>query len=433
AAAQHGAEVVLATKLRLGDSNTVMAEGGIQAAIEKPDTPQKHFNDTVQAGRGERAVEVAQQLEQPKLRSLIRGRVLLAQGRPDAALAALDEGVRLWPNNPAGRFLTGQAAERSGRFDRAISEYREALRANAAVTEAGLALAGLHQLRDDRAAALDAIWRFVRSRPREPAGYIASVRIARAIDAEAVRVESLRRLAALPGQAAAALALRAEASLEDEGPDAALALIEASDLALTDPTNLAALRVWLDAQARQGGHETALATLREAAASHPDAAIFRELEAGVLRAAGDPSLARQQLERALELAPDLVTTLRALADLEAAEGNTDAALALCDRAIRADPEDPAAALAAIRLLEDDPARGDEVVQRLVWLLARHPREAAATYDLARHLAQRGDPLRALAYAERSLWLLEPRALADRDWIEELRASADATAVAPAGS
>ena len=52
-AARHGAQVVLATKLRLGDSNTVMAEGGIQAAIEKSDTPQKHFDDTVQAGRGE--------------------------------------------------------------------------------------------------------------------------------------------------------------------------------------------------------------------------------------------------------------------------------------------------------------------------------------------------------------------------------------------
>ena len=32
-AAEHGARVILATKLRLGDSNTVMAEGGIQASI----------------------------------------------------------------------------------------------------------------------------------------------------------------------------------------------------------------------------------------------------------------------------------------------------------------------------------------------------------------------------------------------------------------
>jgi len=49
-AAESGAKVILATKLRLGDSNTVMAEGGIQASIEKGDTPQLHFNDTFKAG-----------------------------------------------------------------------------------------------------------------------------------------------------------------------------------------------------------------------------------------------------------------------------------------------------------------------------------------------------------------------------------------------
>jgi len=52
-AAKAGADVILATKLRLGDSNTVMAEGGIQASIEKNDTPQLHFNDTIRAGHGE--------------------------------------------------------------------------------------------------------------------------------------------------------------------------------------------------------------------------------------------------------------------------------------------------------------------------------------------------------------------------------------------
>jgi L-aspartate oxidase len=49
-AAKAGARVTLATKLRLGDSNTVMAEGGIQASIEKDDTPQFHYDDTLKAG-----------------------------------------------------------------------------------------------------------------------------------------------------------------------------------------------------------------------------------------------------------------------------------------------------------------------------------------------------------------------------------------------
>ena len=47
-----GAKVILATKLRMGDSNTVMAEGGIQASIDKDDTPQMHYDDTLAAGHG---------------------------------------------------------------------------------------------------------------------------------------------------------------------------------------------------------------------------------------------------------------------------------------------------------------------------------------------------------------------------------------------
>lgn len=42
--------VLLVTKLRIGDSNTVMAEGGIQAAIGEDDSPQLHYEDTLRAG-----------------------------------------------------------------------------------------------------------------------------------------------------------------------------------------------------------------------------------------------------------------------------------------------------------------------------------------------------------------------------------------------
>lgn len=49
-AAQQGAKVLLVTKLRLGDSNTVMAEGGIQACVGPDDSPQLHYEDTLRAG-----------------------------------------------------------------------------------------------------------------------------------------------------------------------------------------------------------------------------------------------------------------------------------------------------------------------------------------------------------------------------------------------
>ena len=49
-AAEHDARVILTTKLRLGDCNTVMAEGGLQASVGVDDTPQQHFEDTLRAG-----------------------------------------------------------------------------------------------------------------------------------------------------------------------------------------------------------------------------------------------------------------------------------------------------------------------------------------------------------------------------------------------
>jgi len=45
-----GANVLLATKLRLGDANTVMAEGGMQAAVNPEDSPIRHFADTLKGG-----------------------------------------------------------------------------------------------------------------------------------------------------------------------------------------------------------------------------------------------------------------------------------------------------------------------------------------------------------------------------------------------
>ncbi len=47
----EGAAVLLATKLRLGDSNTVMAEGGMQVSISPEDSPVRHYLDTLRGGQ----------------------------------------------------------------------------------------------------------------------------------------------------------------------------------------------------------------------------------------------------------------------------------------------------------------------------------------------------------------------------------------------
>ena len=47
---QAGANVMIVTKLRIGDANTMMAEGGIQAADKPGDSPAQHYLDVMGGG-----------------------------------------------------------------------------------------------------------------------------------------------------------------------------------------------------------------------------------------------------------------------------------------------------------------------------------------------------------------------------------------------
>ena len=57
-----GANVMITTKLRFGDANTMMAQGGIQAADKENDTPAIHYLDVVGGGRFENVPELARAL-----------------------------------------------------------------------------------------------------------------------------------------------------------------------------------------------------------------------------------------------------------------------------------------------------------------------------------------------------------------------------------
>lgn len=61
-AAENGSKVILATKLRLGDSNSVMAQGGIQAATKENDSPMLHYLDVMGGGHFDNIPELAKAL-----------------------------------------------------------------------------------------------------------------------------------------------------------------------------------------------------------------------------------------------------------------------------------------------------------------------------------------------------------------------------------
>ncbi len=57
-----GSKVLMITKLRIGDANTMMAEGGIQAADKANDSPQQHFLDAFGGGHFDAKKELVYEL-----------------------------------------------------------------------------------------------------------------------------------------------------------------------------------------------------------------------------------------------------------------------------------------------------------------------------------------------------------------------------------
>ena len=61
-AQEHGASVTLVTKLRFGDANTMMAQGGIQAADRPEDNPAIHYLDVIGGGHFTNVPELVEAL-----------------------------------------------------------------------------------------------------------------------------------------------------------------------------------------------------------------------------------------------------------------------------------------------------------------------------------------------------------------------------------
>lgn len=88
AAQEDGARVLLATKLRHGDSNTVMAEGGIQAADHEPDSPVYHFLDVMGGGHFTNHPELVAALvgDAPEIIQWLEGLGVLFDKYPDGRM-----------------------------------------------------------------------------------------------------------------------------------------------------------------------------------------------------------------------------------------------------------------------------------------------------------------------------------------------------------
>jgi len=85
-----GARVLMTTKLRTGDSNTTMAEGGIAAAVHPNDTPMLHYIDTIGGGRYANLPDLVSTLvlDAPSIVQWLESLGVMFDRAPDGRLAA---------------------------------------------------------------------------------------------------------------------------------------------------------------------------------------------------------------------------------------------------------------------------------------------------------------------------------------------------------
>lgn len=361
-------------------------------------------------GELERAEAIAAELEEPTYRKLVRGRLLLTRGRPAEALALLEEALVEWPDNARARYLAARAAEETGDLERAIREYKEAFRADPARTDAALQGARLHLRRGQYRAAAQLALQGAGERPE-------SARESLLLGARALRLNgqlpaarrALERLEEEhPEHRAEARAERAALVLHEEGPAAAVEVLESAGLDLRDPASLPALRALVEALHADGRSDEALRRVAAAVETHPEAPGLRDLHGRLLLRAGRPEAARQAFERALEAEAEHAGALQGLAALAARSGDVEGALSLLERAEEAEPERADVRYSTARLLLRM-GRREEGLASLREALRIDPSHARAANDLAWNLAAEGEALdRALTLAARAV-RLEPGA------------------------
>jgi succinate dehydrogenase/fumarate reductase flavoprotein subunit len=93
-AMQNGVNSLLVTKLRLGDANTIMSEGGMQAAVAPGDSPTRHYLDALGGGHFENTPELVKVLTEdgPEIVQELEKLGVIWDKQPDGSLHVLHGG-----------------------------------------------------------------------------------------------------------------------------------------------------------------------------------------------------------------------------------------------------------------------------------------------------------------------------------------------------
>ena len=353
-----------------------------------PDLFFRQAEAMILAKRFDEALEIANRTPVEVHGLMLRGRIAFERGDYERALAELDQAALLWPNNAPVRYYLARAAEGLGDFDRAIEEYRQAMRSDAALSAPRERLAKLH-IAEGRIRHASSILRFVSPKQRsKPSTAIRLLEIE--VDARLgvepnldippdpqITLKEVRR------DAVRALSRGLRFRSDARAVESVLASLEER----VEPSSRGDfLRERVDLLLLADAVDDAVAAARTAAAERPhDDDVRLALGRALVRNASNLGEAEQMLRSVLERRPDEVDALTSLGDLARQRNDAAVAAASYEQALEKVPDHWPALRPRIDALFALGER-DRALERLETYVERDaPYDGAAALELARRL------------------------------------------------
>ena len=339
------------------------------------------------AERFEDALEIAEQTPVEVHGPMLRGRVAFERGDLDSALEELNEAALIWPDNAPVRYYLARAAEGLGQFDRAIEEYRQALRSDQDLDAARVRLSRLH-LAEGRALHAKAIMRFVPTSENSQSsldmrlvGIEIQARTGRTVDLDAIPSDPKRTPEASYALAVGALA---DGVLVRNGPEEAAETLARLQEELGGLVAPFLFRERIEALIAADKNEEAVKLARAAVADR-SFGVHARITLGSALAQEESGLeeARDLLSAAVSERPEDADVLALLGEVESQLGETTNAIENFEVALSISPDNSDAMIGLARDLVRLGRRAEAVTRLESFLAQDNPIDGRVALEAAK--------------------------------------------------
>ena len=321
---------------------------------------------------------------------IYRSQMQISAGDFNDAAQTLQTVVDNSPNNMQAHYALGVALQRQGNLDRAVTEWREALRLNPNFLEAHRSISDAAMLQCDMNTLEDAANQMIRLQPGSPDGYalraLANINRKHYVEAE----QDIRRaIAASPQSAYGYVELGNLRFAQTQYGDAAKAYQDALD---RNANSIDALRGLVNAYLAEKQVDKAISSVNAQIGKAPSNSNFYNLLGAVLfHSKRDFSGAEAALERSTALDGHNYDSLFQLCQVRAAKGEIDRAIATGEQSLKENPRQLTLDILMGNLYESksDWKKAEESYQNALALNSQNP---VASNNLARVMLHTGGSL-----------------------------------------